>query len=137
MSEGEDYISAIEDSARRADIEALDRIIREEAPDLERHMRSGMLAYGTYQYRYASGREGEAGVISLASQKNYISLYISCTEGGAYLAETFAPRLEGANVGKSCVRFKRLDDVDEAVLRELISEAANRFAADPNFAIAG
>ena len=136
MSEDDDYISAIDDPARRGDIEALDRLIREEAPDLERHMRSGMLAYGTYQYRYASGREGEAGVISLASQKNYISLYVSCTEGGAYLAETFAQRLEGANVGKSCVRFKRLDDIDEAVLRELISEAAARFAADPDFAIA-
>jgi len=136
VSECDDYISAIEDPARRGDIEALDRLIRAEAPDLDRHMRSGMLAYGTYRYRYASGREGEAGVIALASQKRYISLYVSCTEGGAYLAETFASRLPGADIGRSCIRFKRLGDVDEGVLRELISDAAKLFAANPDFAIA-
>ncbi len=136
MSDCDEYIEGIEDPARRADIEALDRMIREEAPDLDRHIRSGMLAYGTYQYRYATGREGEAGVIALASQKRYISLYSSCTGEEGYLAESFAPRLPGADIGRSCVRFKRLADVDESVLRELVAETARRYAEDPEFAIA-
>jgi hypothetical protein len=136
VSDCDDYIASIEDPGRRAEIEALDRLIQEQAPELERHMRSKMLAYGTYQYRYASGREGEAGVISLASQKRYISLYVSCVEDGAYIAERFAPRLPEADVGRSCVRFTRLDKVDEAVLRELVGEAARRFREDPDFGIA-
>ena len=136
VSDCEHYIAQIEDPARRAEIETLDRLIRDEAPELERHMRSKMLAYGTYEYRYASGREGEAGVISLASQKRYISLYVSCVEDGEYLAERFAPRLAGADVGKSCVRFNRLDKVDTDVLRELVGEAAKRFRENPNFGIA-
>jgi uncharacterized protein YdhG (YjbR/CyaY superfamily) len=131
-----EYIDAIEDPGRRAEIEALDQLIREEAPELERHVRSKMLAYGTYKYRYASGREGEAGVISLASQKRYISLYVSCVEDGVYLAERFAPRLPGADIGRSCVRFTKLDKVDEDVLRELVGEAAQRFRQNPDFGIA-
>ncbi len=82
-----------------------------------------MLGYGTYRYRYASGREGESAVLSLASRKGHVSLYVQCTKDGRYLAESYVDRLPKASVGKSCVRFKRLSDVDEAVLRELVAEA--------------
>ncbi len=62
--------------------------------------------------------------MSLASRKAGISLYIlALTEDGRYLAESRAGRFPKANVGKSCVRFKRLDDLDESALRELLSEA--------------
>jgi hypothetical protein len=42
---------------------------------------------------------------------------------GGYLAERFAERLPKANIGKSCVRFKRTSDVDLDVVRELVAEA--------------
>jgi len=41
-----------------------------------------------------------------------------------YVAERYRKRLPGASIGKSCVRFKRLDDLDEGILRELIRETA-------------
>ena len=62
-------------------------------------------------------------MVALASRKAYVSLYVQCTRDGRYLAEFYAERLPKASVGKSCVRFKRLSDVDEAVLRELLAEA--------------
>jgi hypothetical protein len=83
-----------------------------------------MPGYGRYHYRYASGREGDAAAVSLAGNKNYISLYVSCVVGDRYLPETFAGRLPGASVGKSCVRFKRLSDVDVGVLAEMLRAAA-------------
>ena len=94
------------------------------APDLEPRIQSGMLAYGTYRYRYSTGREGEWFPIGLASQKRYISLYVIATLGDRYLAETYVDRLPKADIGRSCVRFKRLTDVDERLLEQLIRAGA-------------
>jgi len=80
----------------------------------------GILAYGPYRYKYESGREGDWFRIGVASNKNYISLYISATDGQGYLAERFKEALPKANIGKGCVRFKRLSDLDQAALKKLI-----------------
>lgn len=121
--EREDYLAGLEEP-RRSEVERLDALIRGAAPDLEPHVSSGMLAYGTYHYRYASGREGDAALISLASRRQYLSLYVQCATPTGYLAERYAERLPKAKIGRSCVRFKRLSDVDEAGLADLVAEAA-------------
>ena len=112
------------DDQRTRDLSRLDRLIRSILPDLEVHETDGMVGYGPFHYRYASGREGDAYRVSVASRKTGISLYVlALTEDGEYLAESRADRFPKANVGKSCVRFKRLDDLDQAALRELLAEA--------------
>jgi hypothetical protein len=123
MGAREDYIAALAEP-RRTDVAALDALIREHAPSLEPVVAGKMLGYGPFHYRYASGREGDTTLLGLASQKRYISLYVLCANGGRYLAESYAERLPKASVGKSCVRFARLSDVDPAVLAELVTEAA-------------
>ena len=82
-----------------------------------------MLGYGRFHYRYASGREGDASLIALSSRKNYISLYVLCTDEAGYLAEQYVERLPKASIGKSCVRFKRTSDIDLDVLRDLLADA--------------
>ncbi len=76
----EAYIDGLAEP-RRSHIAQLDALIRETAPDLEPFMYGGMIGYGPFHYRYASGREGDTAKVSLASQKNYISLYVLCTVG--------------------------------------------------------
>lgn len=119
----EEYIAQV-DERRRADIRRLHDLVREVAPDLEPTMQFGMLGYGTYHYRYASGREGEWMRIGIANNKQYISLYCCVADDQGYVADRFRDRLPKANIGKSCVRFKRLSDLDEDVLRELIRATA-------------
>ncbi|WP_318307426.1 DUF1801 domain-containing protein [Amycolatopsis solani] len=119
----EEYFAALAEP-RRGELRALHELIRECAPDLAPTMEFGVPGYGRYHYRYASGREGDAATVSLASRKSSISLYVSCVAGDRYLPELFADRLNGASVGKSCVRFKRLSDVDIGVLAELLRAAA-------------
>ncbi|GAA1876355.1 hypothetical protein GCM10009836_67170 [Pseudonocardia ailaonensis] len=121
----DEYLAAV-DEPRQADVRALDALIRESAPDLPRFLYGSMLGYGPFHYRYASGREGDAALIALAAQKRHFSVYVACASQGRYLAESYADRLPGASVGKSCVRFTTLAKVDEAVLRELIADAAAR-----------
>ena len=119
----EQYIAEVEEK-RRADIQALHDMVREEAPELEPTMEFGMLGYGKYHYKYKSGREGEWMKIGIANNKQYISLYSCAADEDGYVAERYRGRLPKANIGKSCVRFKRLSDLDEETLRELIRETA-------------
>ena len=111
-----DYIAKL-DEPRKSDIAALDGLIRKTAPKLEPVVLMGMLGYGPYHYKYASGREGDACKIMLASNARYISMYVNG-------AEEFKNALPKASIGKSCVRFKRLNDLDQAVLKKLIQAGA-------------
>lgn len=125
----EEYISQVEER-RRPDIQRLHDLVRESAPDLEPTMAYGMLGYGSYHYRYASGREGDWMRIGIANNKQYISLYCCAADDDGYVAERYRERLPKANIGKSCVRFKRLSDLDEGILRELIREIATMCSID-------
>lgn len=118
-----EYIADVEEK-RREDIQALHDMVREEAPALDPTMDFGMLGYGKFHYKYKSGREGDWMKIGIANNKKYISLYCCAADDGGYVAERFKERLPKANIGKSCVRFKRLSDLDEKVLRDLIRETA-------------
>lgn len=118
------YIAAL-DQPRRGEIERLDALIRATAPGLgPAYLQSGMLAYGPFHYAYSSGREGDWFLVGLASRKAYISLYVTAAGPGGYLAESYRDRLPKADIGRSCVRIKRLSDVDLDVLAELIGRAA-------------
>ena len=104
---------------RRDDIGRLHALVREVAPSMAASAKEGMLSYGTYRYKYASGREGEWFVLGIASQKNYISLYAPTLNLEPYLA-----RLPKADIGRGCIRFKRLDDLDLGVIDEVIRASA-------------
>jgi len=84
----------------------------------------GMIGYGSYRYKYATGKEGEAPIVALASQKNYISVYVPGNENGSSVAEQSRALLPKADIGKCCIRFKKLEDVDLAVLASIIQKGA-------------
>jgi hypothetical protein len=120
----DEYIDRL-DEPRRSDVRALHELIGREAPQLEPHIASGMLAYGRYQYKGKSkGTEGEWFNIGLASNKRYISLYVMAADENGYLAETYKQRLPKADIGRSCVRVKRFADLDPEALRDLIRTGA-------------
>jgi uncharacterized protein YdhG (YjbR/CyaY superfamily) len=118
-----DHISQV-DEKRRDDVQRLHDLVREVVPELEPTMEFGMLGYGKFHYKYASGREGDWMKIGIANNKRYISLYCCAADEKGYVAERYRGRLPKANIGKSCVRFKRLSDLDEDTLKELIRETA-------------
>ncbi len=123
VSTPSEYIAKLEEP-RKGEIAALDKMIRKLAPKLRPFIHIGILAYGPWHYKYASGREGDWFRIGVASNKNYISLYVCATDGKTYVAEKFKKALPKAKIGKSCVRFKKLSDLDETALVKLIREGA-------------
>ena len=118
-----EYIAQI-DEPRKSDIKTLHAMIAKAVPGLKPSIQSGMIGYGSYHYKYASGREGDWPIIALASQKNYISVYVCASENGQYIAERHKGELTGANVGKSCIRFKRIEDIDLKALEKIIKTGA-------------
>jgi hypothetical protein len=62
--------------------------------------------------------------IGLASNASYISLYCFAADEKGYVAERYVERLPKARIGKSCVTFKKLADLDEKALVALIKETA-------------
>ena len=117
-----DYIDSI-DEPRKSEIVKIDKFIRETAPELKPNFAYNMLGYGWFHYKTKSGREGDWPVIALASQKNYISIYICSVKDGKYVAEIYDKRLGKVSVGKSCIRFKKIDDIKLPVLKEAIKES--------------
>ena len=118
------FISA-QPAERQDDLRALDALIRREAPALDPAEHAGMMGYGRFHYRYASGREGDAVKIGVAINKNGLSLHLLAANSKGYVAEQFASRLPKANVGKSCVRFRSLSDLDLEAVAELVRATAS------------
>jgi hypothetical protein len=122
----ESYLAGLDETRREA-VARPDALIRESLPGTQPEIGPHGVGYGPFHYRYASGREGDAHRISLAARKHGVSLYVlALTEDERYLPEAYADRLGRVSVGKSCIRFKRIGDVDEDALRELLAEAAAR-----------
>lgn len=124
----EDYVGGLEEP-RKSEILRLHELIRKTVPNLKPHIQSGMLGYGSYHYKYASGNEGDWMIIGLSSRKNYISVYVNAvTPDGQYVAENYKSALPKASIGKSCIRFKKLEDVDQKTLARIIKQGAELLA---------
>lgn len=114
------YLSAIEDPVRRADCLALAALMEKVTGEAPVMWGAAIVGFGSYHYRYASGREGDAPLAGFASRKGDISIYLSCdTEARAALLA----KLGRHKMGKGCLYVRRLADVDLAVLEELVRDS--------------
>ena len=115
------YIASLP-AGRKEAVQALHKLIRKAAPKLKPEMCQGMIGYGVRPYETKSGCKGMWPVIGLKNQKAYVSLYLGCDDSGeGYLAERNADRLGQVNVGKSCVRFTKLEKLNLGVVDELVT----------------
>lgn len=109
---------------RRSDVTRLHALITKAVPKLEPVIVGGMLGYGPFHYRYESGREGDTAKICVASNASYISLYAMAADDEGWLAERYKDRFPKAKIGKSCVRFKKVDDLDAKELTAFLKAVA-------------
>lgn len=118
----QEYMDLIEDQTRKQEIKKLYDFIHKLIPNEKPNITSGMIGFGLYPYKTKSGREGMWPIIMLASQKNYISVYICAADGKDYVAEKYKKDLPKADIGRSCIRFKKTDDINMDVLEKVIKE---------------
>ncbi len=79
-----------------------------------------MPGYGSFKYKNYKKEVVDWPVIAIASQKNYISIYVCAVNEKGYLAEQFKMKLGKVSVGKSCIRFKKIEDLNLKMLKQVI-----------------
>jgi hypothetical protein len=114
------FLESVADPKRRADARAACELMAEATGAEPAMWGSGIVGFGAYHYRYATGREGDWPPVGLSPRKAALTLYLSTGFAGA--TELLA-RLGPHSLGKSCLYVKRLSDVDQQVLRELVAGA--------------
>ena len=118
--EVEALLAAIVDPQRREDAREVCAMMARASGESPRVWSGSMVGFGTYRYRYDSGREGEWFVTGFASRAAALTLYVM--DGFPQYAELME-RLGKYKTGKSCLYIKRLADVDADVLEELVSRS--------------
>lgn len=105
----EGYLAAVPKERQEA-ILFLHEFIRKAAPKFKPHFAYNMLGYGSFPYKNYKKEMIEWPIIALANQKQYMSIYVCAIDHGGYIAEKHKEALGKVSVGKSCIRFKKLED---------------------------
>lgn len=118
----ESYINDVP-AERKETITHLHKFIQKVAPSLTSYFATNMLGYGKFPYLDYKKQMIDWPIVALANQKNYISVYVCAVDNGEYIAEKYKDQLGKVSVGKSCIRFKKLEDVNLDVLEKVIKLA--------------
>lgn len=113
-----DYIASRADAQQRADCRELMAMLERVTGQTPRMWGPSIVGYGSYRYTYESGRTGEAPMAGFAIRGRELVVYLSADseERRALLS-----RLGKHRMGKVCLYFKRLADLDASVLEQLVA----------------
>ena len=114
------FLAAVPDPERRKDARAVAALLRRVTGERAVLWGTNIVGYGTYHYKYASGREGDWPVAAFAPRADRISVYVTCELSRH---RELLARLGKHSKGKGCLHIRRLADVDPAVLEELVRSA--------------
>jgi hypothetical protein len=120
------FIGALPDPIKRADAKALVKLMQSAASEKPKMWGPSIIGFGSYHYRYESGREGDMPLIGFSPRKAATVLYnlLGSSDSAALLA-----KLGKHTTGKGCLYIKMLNDVDQQVLQALAAKSVARTRA--------
>lgn len=113
------FIAAVPDKQRRADSQSIHDLMQRITGEQPYMYGSSIVGFGSYHYRYDSGREGDAPLAAFSPRAKELVVYLDCD---GQRSEQLLAKLGPHKIGKSCLYIKRLSDVDEDVLSDLIAQ---------------
>ncbi len=113
----ETFIDSIEDEQKRDDARTLMRIMTDVVGETPQMWGPSIVGFGTYHYVYPTGREGDWMLTGFSPRKQAMTLYIM---SGFETQMKLMDKLGKYKTGKGCLYLKKLSDVDEDILKELI-----------------
>jgi hypothetical protein len=113
----ESYIDAIDDEVRRKDCQALAKLMTKATKQPATMWGSSIVGFGSYHYKYESGREGDSCLVGFSSRKSEICLYLTA---GVLGQEDLVSKLGKHKTGKGCLYVRKLADVDLEALERMI-----------------
>jgi len=118
----EEFLARVPGEQRREDARRLCAMMAAVTGEPPAMWGTSIIGFGTYHYRYPSGHEGDSALASFSPRSQHLAIYLAGefeTRHRSVLA-----RLGPHKTGKGCLYIKRLDEVDQDALRELIDRSA-------------
>ncbi len=112
------HLATIDDEGRRNDCAALVKLMSKVTRAQPKMWGPSIVGFGSYHYRYDSGREGDSCATGFASRKGDISIYLVAEFPGQ---DELLAQLGRHNMGKACLYVRKLADVDMKVLEKLVA----------------
>lgn len=116
----EKFISEIADDKMRDDCFTVLDIMKTVTKEEPKLWGGSMVGFGRYHYKYESGREGEWFITGFSPRKQNLTLYIMSGFTGY---DELMTKLGKYKTGKSCLYVKRLEDIDQSILKTLIKKS--------------
>jgi hypothetical protein len=114
------YLKTIPDEKRRRDFSAIIDLIREHTGLEPKMWGPSIVGFGTYHYKYESGREGDAPLTGLASRANAIVLYLCSVFDKR---EELLAKFGKYKSEKGCVYIQKLEDIDTGILTKMVNNS--------------
>jgi Domain of unknown function (DU1801) len=121
-----DFINQIPEKERRDDCFAIAKLMEEVTREKPKMWGPSIVGFGTYHYKYDSGREGDWLVTGFSPRKKDLTLYIMM---GFEKHAELMKQLGKHGTGKSCLYIKRLSDIHMPTLKKLIKESVKQLEA--------
>jgi hypothetical protein len=115
------FIDKLTDQTKRADAKALVKLMQSATGEKPKMWGPSIIGFGSHHYKYDSGREGDMPLACFSPRKAAIVLYGMTGVGGS---EALLAKLGKHTTGKGCLYIKKLDDVDQDVLKTLVVKSA-------------
>jgi len=119
----ENFLSNIENDQKRIDAFELLKLMKDITKEIPKMWGNSIVGFGEYHYVYESGREGDMFLTGFSPRKQDITIYIM-TGFGKYKQKLI--KLGKHRIGKSCLYIKKLENVDQDNLKELITDSVER-----------
>ncbi len=116
----QEFLETVPDARKRRDCYVILEMMREITGEEPQMYGASIVGFGRYHYKYESGREGDAPLTGFSPRKQNLTLYIMM---GFDRYDDLRARLGKHKVSVSCLYINKLDDVDQAVLREMVSRS--------------
>lgn len=120
------FLAQVADPRRRAEAQELVPVLERATGQPARIWGGGVVGFGRYHYRYATGREGDAAAAGFSPRKGSLTVYFPLGFEGL---EPDLERLGPHTTSVSCLYLKRLADVDVEVLEEMVRRSYARVVA--------
>ncbi len=114
----DEFFNTIEDETKREDCAKLSAMMAKLSKEKPVMWGPAIVGFGSYHYKYASGHEGDACLMGFSPRKSSISLYVATK---IKENENAMKKLGKYKLSGSCLHIKKLDDVDEKALKDIIS----------------
>jgi hypothetical protein len=112
------FLKKIPDANRRRDCAAVAKVMRQVTRARPRMWGPSIVGFGSYRYKYPSGREAEWFLAGFSPRKQNLTLYIMAGFAGY---PELMKKLGKYKTGRSCLYVNRLEDVDQRVLKRLVA----------------